>query len=137
MMAAGVIPSLIFAGGCALAFAVLRLLPRWMQGFAAGGLLSLGGWLLIHGLWQMQGGAILAALMVAAIGWGLHAILTDIRRAEAAALSPSGQAPGGAHAPGEAGSATASDTRRDQAFPHVDATAGCAGRPRSFSGSTP
>lgn len=48
-----------------------------------------------------------------------------------AAHSSSGQAPGGAHAPGEADKRDGE--RHAPMLPGLHSTAGCAGRPRSFS----
>lgn len=114
-----------------LGLAALRLAPRWAQLAALGGLALLGGWVLADGLMHLDGGAVLAALLLLAGAYALGAILNDIRRANAAALSPSGQAPGGAHAPGEAGKRDGE--RYAPMLPSgVSTTAGRAGRLRSF-----
>jgi hypothetical protein len=132
MTAVGVIQSLFAAGACVLALAALRLSARWAQVLVVGALVVLGAWLLAHGVIHLQGGAALAGLMLIGAGYGLNAILLDIRRANAAALTPSGQAPGGAHAPGAAGKRDGE--RYAPRLPiGVSTTAGCAGRPRSFS----
>ena len=118
------IASLLAAGACVLALAALRFSPRWAHRLAVGGFVALGLFVLAQGGW-------LAGLLLFALGYGLHAILTDIGRADAAALPPSGQAPGGAHAPGAAGKRDGE--RHAPSLPDgVSTTAGRAGRPRSF-----
>jgi hypothetical protein len=116
--------SLVFAGGCVLALAGLRLAPILAQRLAVGGLLGLGLAVLAHG-------GVLAGLVLLGMAYGLHAILTDIRRAEGAAPSPSCEAPG---APSGAGDAGERDGERNAPKLPVacPSTAGCAGRPRSF-----
>lgn len=115
-----------------MGLAALRMAPLPAQMVAVGGLVLLGGWVLADGVMHLDGGAVLAALLLLAGAYALGAILNDIRRANAAALSPSGQAPGGAHAPGEAGKRDGE--RYAPILPDgVSTTAGRAGRPRSFS----
>ena len=107
-----------------LALAALRLSPRWAQRVAVGALAGLGLAVLAHGGW-------LAGLMLLALAWGLHAILTDICRADAAAFSPSCEAPGAPLGAGDAGQRDGE--RYAPSLPGgLHSTAGCAGRPRSF-----
>jgi hypothetical protein len=132
MSGVGVIQSLIFAGACVLGLAALSMARRWVQVVVVGVVIALGAVLLAQAVLRWDGGVALGGLMVLGFGYALNAILQDLRRANAAALSPSGQAPGGAHAPGEAGKR---DGERDAPnLPGDGSTAGCAGRPRSFSG---
>jgi hypothetical protein len=119
-----VIASLLAAGACVLALAALRLSPRSAQRVAVGALAGLGLAVLAHGGW-------LAGLMLLALAWGLHAILNDIRRANAAAFLPSCEAPGAPFGVGDAG--TRDGERHAPMLPSgLHSTAGCAGRPRSF-----
>lgn len=131
MSGAGLIQSVLFAGACVLGFAALSLARRWVQMVVAFAVLALGGALLAHGVIYLDGGVVMGGLMVLAFGYALDAILNDLRRANAAA-SPSGQAPGGAHAPGAAGKRDGE--RHAPILPGDCTTAGRVGRPRSFSG---
>jgi hypothetical protein len=124
-----VVASLLFAGGCALAFGALTIAPRWAQVVVTGAGIVLGGTWIGHGVIQLDGGGLLAGLMLLALFWGLDALLVELRRP--VTNSPSGQAPGGAHAPGEAGERDGE--RHAPILPGVGSTAGRAGRPRSFS----
>lgn len=128
----GALQSLIGAGACVLALAVLSFAARWVQVLVLGAVIALGGWLVARGVVELDGGAALAGFMLMALAWGLNAILTDIRRANAAALSPSCEAPG---APLGAGDAGKRDGERyaPSSRDGVSTTAGCAGRPRAFS----
>jgi hypothetical protein len=131
MSGVGVIQSVIFAGACVLGFAALSMARRWVQVVVLGAVIAIGAVLLAQALLRWDGGVALGGLMVIAFGYALDAILQDLRRADAAA-SPSGQAPGGAHAPGAAGKR---DGERDAPnLPGDGSTAGSAGLPRSFSG---
>ncbi len=120
--------SLMFAAACALALWLLSVLPRWMQVVVIGAGLLGAGVLVAHAVIRLDGGVLLGALMLLAGLWGLDVILRDLR---GQMNSPSGQAPGGAHAPGEAGERDGE--RHAPILPGVCTTAGRAGRPRSFS----
>jgi hypothetical protein len=130
--AVGVLQSLIGAAACVLALTLLTVSARWVQVAVRWAAMLLGAWVVGRGVAELDGGAVLAGFLLIAVAWGLDAILLDIRRAQDAALSPSGQAPGGAHAPGEAGKRDGE--RHAPSLPSgLHTTAGCAGRPRSFS----
>jgi hypothetical protein len=128
-----IIQSFLVAGGAVLALAGLSLAPRWVQMGVVAVLIGLGGYLACRAAVMLDGSGLLAGLVLGALAWGLRAILTDIRRANAAAFPPSGQAPGGASAPGEAGKRDGE--RNAPILPDgvSTPTAGCAGRPRAFS----
>jgi hypothetical protein len=124
-----VLQSLLFAGGVVLGFGLMTLLPRWMQVLLIGCGLIGAAVVLSEAASRLDGGLLLGGLMLVAGLVGLDRILVSLRRPMVS--SPSGQAPGGAHAPGEAGER---DGERDAPnLPGIHATAGRAGRPRSFS----
>ena len=130
MTGVAVLQSLIFAALCVTALAALRIAGILAQLCVFGLMVFCGVWQVVGGLLNLEAGRLLAGLMLLALTYGLDAVFTDLRRAEAAAVSPPGQAPGGAHAPGEAGKR---DGERDAPIlPGEQSTAGCAGRPRSF-----
>jgi hypothetical protein len=120
--------SLIVMGGCALALAALRLMPRWVQLVVLGAGSLIAGVVIFHAVIHLDGGMLLGGLMLLGGFWGLDAILRTLRRN---AASPSGQAPGGATAPGEAGKRDGE--RHAPRLLRGCTTAGRAGRPRSFS----
>jgi hypothetical protein len=128
-----IVQSFLVVGGALLALGGLSFAPRWVQVGVVAVLAGLGGHLACWAAVMLDGSGLLAGLVLGALAWGLNAILTDIRRAHAAALPPSGQAPGGASAPGAAGERDGE--RNAPILPDgvSTPTAGCAGRPRSFS----
>lgn len=124
-----VLESLLFAGGCVLGLGLLTLLARWMQVLLIGCGIIGAAIVLAEAANRLDSGLLLGGLMLLAGLWGLDAVLRDLRRPM---NSPSGLAPGGAHAPGEAGKR---DGERDAPIlPGDGPTAGRAGRPRAFSG---
>lgn len=132
-MAVMVLQSLLFAGGVVLAVGLLTLAPSWVQRAVLFGAMAIGVHGLVPAALRLEGGALMALLMCSILAWGLDAIMTDIRRANAAAFPPSGPAPGGAQAPGEAGKRDGE--RHAPILPAGgSSTAGCAGRSRSFWG---
>ena len=121
--------SLVFAGACAMGFALLAMAPRWIQVVLIG--LGIIGAVFVIGeaLVLLDGGLLLGALMLLAGLWGLDAVLVRLRQPESD--SPSMGAPGGADAPGAHGERDGE--RHAPSLPSGLQTAGCAGRPRSLS----
>lgn len=124
--------ALIVAAGGALAFGGLMLMQPWMQRLAVGVGIVLSGMLIGRGLIRLDGDVLMGGLMLLSAMLMLDAVLIHLQRER---HSPSGQAPGGAHAPGEAGKRDGE--RNAPMLPGGCTTAGRAGRPRSFSGGKP
>ena len=122
--------SLIFGGGCALVFVGLRLAPRWVQLVVIGLGLCGAAIILAEAAHLLDAGLLLGGLMLMALFLSLNHVLLALRQP----ASPSGQAPGGAHAPGEAGERDGE--RHAPILPGGCTTAGRAGRPRAFSGNS-
>jgi hypothetical protein len=122
---------LIFAAFSVLMLGALSLAPRRVQRLLAALGVMMAVWIIGLGVAEWAPGLLLGGLMLLALVIGLDFVLGEIKRD---VNSPSGQAPGGAHAPGEVGKR---DGERDAPIlPGVRATAGRAGRPRSFSGAS-
>lgn len=126
-----IVESILFMGAAVLALGGLSLAPRWVQIGAVSLVIGLGGLTLCRAAVNLDGGALLAGLFLLALAWGLDALLLDIRRANAAAFSPSREAPGAPLGAGDAGKRDGE--RHAPSLPSgLHSTAGCAGRPRSF-----
>ncbi|MBS7789256.1 hypothetical protein KTR66_04585 [Roseococcus sp. SDR] len=131
MTLVGALQSLIFAGSCVLALALLTLAPRWMQIVFAGLGFCLAAAVMAEALHLKDAGLLLGGLMLVALFAGLDRLLVQLRRP---VNSPSARAPGGADAPGPGGERAEGRSPSGLGVSSLQAPAGRAGRPCAFSG---